>query len=624
MIREQDTGYFGLTNDVQGSSTKTTPGIHHERRRRRCGSLRLAAALRYSLVFVALRMDVVRCFRCSPSPPYARYRDRVSHLRCALRPLRASAVADSVPPPFSLVVPPKEESLLPSEAVLPLNPKYRPSKVLVFILVTVGIWLSEPFLSLVDTAVVGKKSLLSLAALGPATMIFDTAVYLIYFLAISTNNLLATALAEEDEQKQANVVSNAMALAVSIGLVLMVAMWFQGETMLGWVVGKNANLVPEALIYIRIRSLSVVASIVSMVTQGTALARIDTVTPVIAVLVAMVVNVFGDYALCIWPFNFGIAGAAAATSAATIFSTAILVRRTHKEQKKLLDGTAPLLVLPSRSEFWRLCKLAGPIFFVMMGKVISYSMMTIRATGYGMTSLAAHNVLLRVFFFFATWGDALSQTAQSYLPGLVIRDEKIDEVDCASKQEEKEKYVAYQETTGKLCSSSEIPNNIDSKNRAIIDTAPGEDSPPFATNGPQYRVPTLRWFLTKLFLLGITISSIIGPLGTLATRSRGRWFTDNLSIINSMASVAHWMGASLFLHPFIMIDEGTLIAKQDLLFLVYTYIFTIGLLWFQLGKTTGIKGVWQSLFVFQCLRGAPFRFRVWMKQKAERTKQKAV
>ena len=68
-----------------------------------------------------------------------------------------------------------------------------------FVATTVCIWLSEPILSLVDTAVVGKtSSTLELAALGPATMVFDSAVYLIYFLAISTTNILSRALAKGD------------------------------------------------------------------------------------------------------------------------------------------------------------------------------------------------------------------------------------------------------------------------------------------------------------------------------------------------------------------------------------------------------------------------------------------
>ena len=35
----------------------------------------------------------------------------------------------------------------------------------------------------------------------------------------------------------------------------------------------------------------------------------------------------------------------------------------------------------------------------------------------------AHNVIIRIFFFFACFGDALSTTAQAFLPGLINRSE---------------------------------------------------------------------------------------------------------------------------------------------------------------------------------------------------------
>ena len=77
-------------------------------------------------------------------------------------------------------------------------PSYK--QLIIFTATTILIWLSEPLLSLVDTTIVGltasaKSSVIQIAALGPATTLFDSLIYTTYFLAISTTNQLAPRLA---------------------------------------------------------------------------------------------------------------------------------------------------------------------------------------------------------------------------------------------------------------------------------------------------------------------------------------------------------------------------------------------------------------------------------------------
>ena len=80
------------------------------------------------------------------------------------------------------------------------------------------------------------------------------------------------------------------------------------------------------------------------------------------------------------------------------------------------DELPPFISLPRKDDFVSLLKFAGPIFFIILLKVMCYSQMTLRASDMGMLSLASHNVLLRIFFFYTTFGDALSQAAQTFLP----------------------------------------------------------------------------------------------------------------------------------------------------------------------------------------------------------------
>jgi hypothetical protein len=45
---------------------------------------------------------------------------------------------------------------------------------------------------------------------------------------------------------------------------------------------------------------------------------------------------------------------------------------------------------------------------------------TLRAADFGVTALAARNVMIRIFFFGATFGDPLSQASQTSVPRLLM------------------------------------------------------------------------------------------------------------------------------------------------------------------------------------------------------------
>lgn len=98
-----------------------------------------------------------------------------------------------------------------------------------FALPCLGLWISQPLLSLVDTAFVGlsgssSKSASNLAALGPATTFIDGATYLFVFLNVATTNLYASARAQagEDSPKAESVVRTASRVALRSGLGLMI------------------------------------------------------------------------------------------------------------------------------------------------------------------------------------------------------------------------------------------------------------------------------------------------------------------------------------------------------------------------------------------------------------------
>lgn len=60
-----------------------------------------------------------------------------------------------------------------------------------FTLPTLGVWIIGPILSLIDTAVVGTKSDIELAALGPGTMVCDYNTYIFTFIAAASTPSLS-------------------------------------------------------------------------------------------------------------------------------------------------------------------------------------------------------------------------------------------------------------------------------------------------------------------------------------------------------------------------------------------------------------------------------------------------
>jgi len=355
-------------------------------------------------------------------------------------------------------------------------------------------------------------------------------------------------------------------------------------------------IIPLATNYAKIRAVAAPFSIVGFVAQSFCLTTLDIATPVIAVAAASIVNIIGDLVLS--P-RYGIQGAAIATALATVTSCSILIRKVRKtvnlwkaKQHELEQATAateeststtaeattttaatdisqnrgvktetksetnsnnrdiPLWSIPDKASLIDLFKFAGPIFFVMISKVACYNVMTIRATSFGIISLASHNIMMRVFFFFACFGDSLSQAAQSFYP------------------------------------------RVDKKDRTKL--------------------------IQRLFYIASFVGLANNELSRLILSRFGRLLTKDSNIIAMMAKHSPWVGYAVLLHPFIMLLEGTILAKRDLIFLVGSYILSI-MLHFSFvfsPVSSTFAGLWRALFGFQLIRVVQFAIRVWQQSRA--------
>lgn len=477
-----------------------------------------------------------------------------------------------------------------SEATVPTY-----KRLLLFTMTTVLIWISEPLLSLVDTTVVGltqKDAVVQVAALGPSTTLIDSLQYLTYFLAMCTTSQVAKFLALKDYRNLQKSTSQILGVAALMGATISAIVFAFGMPLLKAMIGSSQSpeLVGLAARYCWIRATVAPLAVMGMVAESSCLANVDTTTPAVAVLSASIVNVVGDLGLSF----LGIQGAAIATAIATTTSTFIMLRKVKQRKDiwrekelaaastgltEMANGTpfikqmrnitadvdinstgtvslaqvaakeVPFLSLPSRSAFLDLLKLSGPLFFVMLGKIACYGAMSVRATHFGVVNLAAHSIMMRVFFFFTCWGDSLSQATQSFLP------------------------------------------------RSLYPTPVKKD---------------IRKIMKRLVIFASCVAIFVSLASRFILTNCGGYLTNDGAVIGAVAEYGKLAAMSLLLHPFILLSEGSMISTRDFRYLISSYSVTM-IMHFSLLVLTcaSFQDIWRVFFTFQAVRLALFGTRAF-------------
>jgi len=298
------------------------------------------------------------------------------------------------------------------------------SELSAFTLPLLLVWLASPLLSLVDTASVGAfRTTAELAVLGPACALCDNAAFLCTFMGIVTTGAVSRAMAAADEKlaKQATGAAVWAALGVG-GLLTALAFSDLGVGALACFLPRATPCFEGARTYVRVRALAFAPALLIMVLQSASLARRDVGAPLRASAYSGAANLLGDALLV--P-KYGLAGAAAATAAAQAVALWEMVRSTAK------GGYAPGRLAEWRdclgAPFRRLWVAGAPVIAALFSKTcvllsLSYAATVAAAARGDFAALAAHQILVGLYFVFAPIGDALSQTVQTFLPRSVIED----------------------------------------------------------------------------------------------------------------------------------------------------------------------------------------------------------
>jgi len=454
-----------------------------------------------------------------------------------------------------------------------------------------GLWVAGPLLSLVDTSFVGLSgtpatSAAQLAALGPATTFFDGATYLFAFLNVATTNLYSSARAQfgEESSKAEGVVRTASKVSLICGFGVLVLLLTSSRALLSLYIGEKAsatpNLLNSAVDYVNIRALSMPTTLLLNSLQAALLGAKDSVTPLVAIMISTLVNMFGDYML-INRFKMGLRGAAIATTAAQWAATVAIVGAA---KKRLLHGK-PLGIVGRKKRgidnggvtSKSFLKFAAPVLTLILGKLAAFGFMThVAAAVPGQpTTLASHQIILSLFFFTSPFMEVISQTAQTFLPPF----------------------------------TAPVMDYVADVRKKIPDFDPESHPGIQAWNKTAYKVAT------RLFGVGMIVAVIIATAASSIPAYFAGALTSDETVKTAVKPLAKYLWAGAFLTAPVAVSEGVLLARRELGYLATVYIASTAVFptfLLQIKKTAGpVVDVWSYFAWFQLFRAVCFAGKIW-------------
>ncbi len=257
----------------------------------------------------------------------------------------------------------------------------------------------------VDTAMVGSIGTHATAAIGVCTSTIMLLMGVMNIAGIGFSVTVARRIGEGDHDAARTTIRQAMLSVVFIGLSLTALVELILAPNLPRWMGADAEILPYSVMYFRIIGLGYVFNTAMMVSGAILRCMGDTKTPLKFNILTNIVNVCGNF-LLIYPTReltvfgltftmpgagLGVAGAAAATVTATVFSAccmaSTLFLRKGPLQISLRDDYRP-----QKDILLQAFRLGVPSFFeratISLGQIVSTAMIT----GLGTSAIAAHQL----------------------------------------------------------------------------------------------------------------------------------------------------------------------------------------------------------------------------------------
>ena len=271
-----------------------------------------------------------------------------------------------------------------------------------------GALVAEPLFLLTDTALVGHLGSVPLAGLGIASVIIQTVVGLLVFLAYATTPIVARKLGFGDTRGAVRAGIDGVWLALAVGAVL-VAVGVPLSGSLVGLFGPSAAVGVAATTYLAIALWGIPALLLTLAASGLLRGLQNTTTPLVVAGVGFAANAALN-AVFIYGFGWGIAGSAIGTVIASWGMAAaylLIIVRSARATGATLRPHISGLGSAVRSGGWLLLRTAS-LRVAMVATVVV-------ATGFGTAELAATQIALTIFSTLAFVLDALAIAGQAMI-----------------------------------------------------------------------------------------------------------------------------------------------------------------------------------------------------------------
>jgi putative MATE family efflux protein len=274
-----------------------------------------------------------------------------------------------------------------------------------------GALAAEPLYVLVDTAIVGHLGTTQLAALAIAATVLSTAFTVFNFLTYGTTAHVARLHGAGREEDAALVGSQALWLALAIGLAILVLV-IPLAPLAASAMGGEGEVGRQATLYLRLAALGAPFFMIASAGQGYLRGISDLRTPLVILLVAHAVNVVLEV-LFVYGFDWGLAGSAWGTviAQAGMGLAFVEVQRRAGWQRPRWSQIRPLMRIGAHIAV-RTSALLGS--FLIASAVLARI---------GPAALGAHQIAFQLFVFLALVLDALAIAAQVMVGGMLGGDD---------------------------------------------------------------------------------------------------------------------------------------------------------------------------------------------------------
>lgn len=265
----------------------------------------------------------------------------------------------------------------------------------------------DPLLTLADTAFVARLGTTDLAALGVDAAIISFAFFAFNFLAFVTTPLIAKALGRGEIGEARGIVGTALLLAGALGIPMTIVVIALAPALVD-LMGAQPEVAGLAVEYLRIRALATTAVLVVTAGHGTFRGHKDTKTPLLVALGVNLINLVLD-PLLIFAAGFGLEGAAWATVFAQWVGAGwflwLIRSRDMATWPRRLAETLPLLATLGKN---------GGLLMVRTAFLLSaFTFAASAATRIGALQIAAHQLVVQLFFLSAMVADSLEIAGQA-------------------------------------------------------------------------------------------------------------------------------------------------------------------------------------------------------------------